>query len=123
MSEGMRVAPRWKGTRIGHITDIACFVPGEEPEVDGDDAGPADRAGRADGLPRLDHLPEPGAADGRPRDREASREHRLLGMRCPVCARVYVGGDRPYCPIDSIEFGPRPRSISRTRARSPTSWS
>ncbi len=38
---GARVAPRWSGKRVGHITDIACFVPGSEPEVEGADAGPA----------------------------------------------------------------------------------
>jgi uncharacterized OB-fold protein len=27
MSTGMRVAPRWKSERIGHITDIEAFVP------------------------------------------------------------------------------------------------
>jgi uncharacterized protein len=27
MSTGMRVAPRWKRERIGHITDIEAFVP------------------------------------------------------------------------------------------------
>ena len=31
MSEGMRVAPRWRAERIGTINDIECFVPGEEP--------------------------------------------------------------------------------------------
>jgi uncharacterized OB-fold protein len=34
MSEGMRVAPRWKGTRVGRIDDLACFVPGETPETE-----------------------------------------------------------------------------------------
>ena len=41
MSTGMRVAPRWKGTRIGHITDLEAFVPGETPQVAGEDSGPA----------------------------------------------------------------------------------
>ena len=36
--------------------------------------------------------------------REASREQRILGQRCPVCARVYAGG-RGYCPIDALELG------------------
>ncbi len=31
MATGMRVAPRWKAQRKGHITDIDAFVPGEEP--------------------------------------------------------------------------------------------
>lgn len=27
MSTGMRVSPRWKDERVGHITDVECFVP------------------------------------------------------------------------------------------------
>ena len=46
MSDGMRVAPRWRAERQGHITDIACFVPGEQPEVDGDDVRPDDEPSR-----------------------------------------------------------------------------
>ncbi len=103
MSDGMRVAPRWKGTRIGHLTDIACFVPGEASEVDGDDAGPASEpvemmdyvasiTYRNPVAPILDYATA------------ASHEHRLIGFKCPVCDRVYVGS-RGMCPIDSIEFG------------------
>ena len=33
----------------------------------------------------------------------ASREHRLVGFRCPECGKTYVGG-RGVCPIDSVEF-------------------
>ena len=105
MSEGLRVAPRWKGERIGHITDIACFVPGEEPTVDGPDAGPA-----AEPVQMMEYVasitysnPVPAMVE---RAREATREGRLPGMRCPVCDRIFVGGDRPQCPIDSIELGP-----------------
>jgi uncharacterized OB-fold protein len=32
MSTGMRVAVRWADERSGSITDIACFVPGDETE-------------------------------------------------------------------------------------------
>ena len=35
MSTGMRVAPRWRAERKGHITDIEAFVPGEEPQGGG----------------------------------------------------------------------------------------
>jgi uncharacterized OB-fold protein len=104
MSEGMRVAPRWKGTRIGHLTDIVCFVPGEDPEVDGDDGGPA-----SEPVTRMDYVasityrnPVPPAAT---RAVAASKEHRLMGQRCPVCERVYAGG-RANCPIDAVELGP-----------------
>ena len=46
--------------------------------------------------------PVPAALD---RAVAASREHRLLGLRCPVCGRVYSGG-KGACPIDSRELGP-----------------
>lgn len=105
VAEGDRVAPRWKGTRIGHLTDIACFVPGEVPEVDGEEAT---EAPGEDGVVMMDYLarityrnPVPTAVD---RAVEASKEHRLLGLQCPTCGRIYSGG-KGYCPIDSLEFG------------------
>lgn len=30
MRTGMRVQPRWREERVGHIADIACFVPAED---------------------------------------------------------------------------------------------
>lgn len=105
MSDGMRVAPRWKGTRIGHITDLAGFVPGEEPEVQGDERTETPE----DGVVMMDYLasityrnPVPASVD---RAIDASRENRLLGMACPVCERVYSGG-KGNCPIDALELGP-----------------
>jgi uncharacterized OB-fold protein len=105
VADGARVAPRWKGTRIGHLTDIVCFVPGEEPEVTGEEATePAE-----DGVQMMDYLasityrnPVPVAVD---RAVAASKENRLLGMACPTCGRVYNGG-KGYCPIDALELGP-----------------
>jgi uncharacterized OB-fold protein len=104
LSDGARVAPRWKGTRVGRIDDIACFVLGEEPEVDGEDTGPA-----AEPVELMEYLasityrnPVPPSAD---RAVAASREHRLVGGRCPVCGNVYAGG-RASCPIDAVELGP-----------------
>jgi len=106
VADGDRVAPRWKGTRIGHLTDIACFVPGEEPEVEGDEAT---EAPGEDGVVMMDYNarityrnPVPVAVD---RAVAASKEHRLLGSQCPVCGRTYSGG-KGYCPIDSLEFTP-----------------
>jgi len=102
LTVGTRVAPRWRGTRVGHIGDIVAFVPGEEAEVEGTDAGPADEP-----VKMMDYNasityrnPVPMVAD---RVREASRDQRILGQRCPVCARVYAGG-RGYCPIDAVEL-------------------
>jgi len=103
MADGMRVAPRWKSKRVGHLTDIACFVPGERPQLDGKDQGPPGHA------VELMHYqasityrnPVPPAAD---RVVAASRERRLLGFRCPRCGKTYAGG-RSVCPIDALELG------------------
>ncbi len=104
LAVGSRVAPRWKGTRVGRLDDIACFVVGEDPEVDGDDNGPS-----ADAVEMMDYAasityrnPVPPPAD---RAVAASREGRLLGQRCPTCGRVYSGG-RGHCPVDAVELGP-----------------
>ncbi len=103
--EGLRVAPRWRGRRVGHITDIQCFVPGETSEVDGPDV---ESTGQPVEL--MDYTasvtystPVLAMAD---RAVAATREQRLTGLRCPACERVYFGGDRPYCPVDAVELGP-----------------
>ncbi len=105
MFDGMRVAPRWRGKRIGHITDICCFVPGETPTVEGDDLGPSalpvEMMAYDASISYRNPVPE--MAD---RARDASRERRLIGLRCPVCTRITVGSDRPYCAVDGIELGP-----------------
>jgi uncharacterized protein len=104
ISDGARVAPRWRGTRVGRIDDIVCFVPGETPETDGEDTGPA-----TEPVERMLYdasityrNPVPDATD---RAVAASKEGRLLGLRCPICRRVYAGG-RGYCPVDALELGP-----------------
>jgi uncharacterized protein len=101
---GARVAPRWRGTRLGRIDDIVCFVLGETPEVEGDDTGPA-----AEPVTMMEYVasityrnPVSPTVD---RVADASREGRLLGQECPVCGRVYAGG-RGHCPIDAFIFGP-----------------
>ena len=106
LSDGARVAPRWRGTRIGSLTDIVCFVLGEQAEVEGDEATEA----RADDEPvaMMDYVasityrnPVPLAMD---QALAASQEQRLLGLTCPTCGRTYTGG-RGYCPVDSIPLG------------------
>lgn len=101
---GMRVAPRWRGKRVGRINDIVCFVPGDTPEVEGDDLGPAEQP-----VTMMDYLasityknPVPQVTD---RAMAASMEKRLIGLRCPLCQRVYVAS-RGVCPVDAIELGP-----------------
>ena len=109
---GARVAPRWRGKRVGHITDIVCFVPGSEPEVEGTDAGPA-----SEPVIMMDYLastvyrnPVTSAAD---RAIAATREGRLLAQRCPRCGSTYAGG-RGYCVLDAIELGPEHEVDLRT---------
>jgi uncharacterized OB-fold protein len=104
MQVGVRVAPRWRGTRLGRIDDIICFVPGDEPEVDGPDTAPTGTA-----VELMEYLasityknPVSPTLD---RTTDASEEGRLLGQRCPVCGRVYAGG-RGHCPIDATIFTP-----------------
>jgi len=101
---GLRVAPRWKGKRVGRIDDLVCFVPGTEAEVAGADAGPA-----AEPVVMMDYLasttyrnPVPNAAD---RSIEATRKGRLIAQRCPKCDSHYAGG-RGYCVLCAIELGP-----------------
>jgi uncharacterized OB-fold protein len=100
MSTGMRVAPAG-AARIGHITDIEAFVPGEEPVV------PATTAARRRPVTMMDYnASTPHAAGhGQRARREANEEGRFIGLQCPVCARTYTGG-RGYCPVDSVALGP-----------------
>jgi uncharacterized OB-fold protein len=104
MSTGMRVAPRWRAARTGHITDIEAFVPGEEPVVPADDGGPAEEP-----VTMMDYhasitysLP---VTPNAKRAEQANAEGRFLGLRCPECGRTYTGG-RGYCPVDSVALGP-----------------
>ena len=89
----------------GRIDDIVCFVPGEDAGHRGEDTGAAAEPVTMMDYHGLDHLPQPGSRrqpTGPPR---RPREHRLLGLRCPACERIYAGG-RGYCPVDAIELGP-----------------
>jgi uncharacterized OB-fold protein len=102
MTTGMRVAPRWRATRIGHITDIEAFVPGEEPVVPSDDGGAA-----AEPVTMMDYnasitytLP---VTPNAKRAEEANDQGRFLGLKCPVCGRTYTGG-KGYCPVDALEL-------------------
>lgn len=104
MSTGMRVAPRWKAKRRGHVTDIDAFVPGESPVVPDDDEGAS-----AEPVTMMEYdaaitynTPVPANVE---RAEAASNTGRFLGLRCPVCARTYTGG-KGYCPVDSVELTP-----------------
>jgi uncharacterized OB-fold protein len=106
MRTGLRVRPRWAAERTGHIRDLACFEPA------GDTGGPA--AGTADG-----HVqgPEPApvtmittpvrlhyqhsASAEESRYLRSLKEGKIVGQRCPACAKVYVP-PRGACPTDGV---------------------
>jgi uncharacterized OB-fold protein len=80
MRPGLRVRPRWRAERTGHITDIACFVP-EVTKI----VAPI----------RTTYRLRPGRS--LERFLEGVRDGILLGGRCPDCDKVYL----PYrisCP-------------------------
>jgi uncharacterized OB-fold protein len=104
MAIGMRVAPRWRTERKGHITDIQAFVPGEEPagvDGSGDEGHPEEPVTMMDYLGTVTYTTP--VSDNVIRSEAAAREGRFLGLRCPVCGRIYTGG-KGYCPIDSVEL-------------------
>jgi uncharacterized OB-fold protein len=101
MRTGMRVAPRWRAERKGHMTDIEAFVPGEQPSG-GDDGGAA-----TEPVTMMDYhasityrIPTTRNAI---RADQAIAEGRFLGLKCPACGRVYTGG-KGYCPVDTLEL-------------------
>ncbi len=105
MSDGMRVAPRWRAERIGKINDIVCFVPGVDPEIPDGDTGeaPEEPVTMMEYYASITYRNP--VSENAERAVEAGKEKRLLGQQCPVCARIYAGG-RGLCPIDAVELTP-----------------
>ena len=100
MATAMRVAPRWKAERRGHITDIDAFVPGETPQGGGG-------GGAAEPVTMMDYnasitynTPVPKNVI---RGDQANAQGRFLGLKCPICGRTYTSG-KGFCPIDTIEL-------------------
>jgi uncharacterized protein len=108
MRTGMRVRPRWAGTRTGHIRDIACFEPCGAPESAGlvEPAGPAADEAGASGQVTIMTAPVRLHYEHTASAEESSflrglAEGRLLGQRCPACGKVYVP-PRGACPTDGV---------------------
>nr|WP_246361244.1 OB-fold nucleic acid binding domain-containing protein [Haloechinothrix aidingensis] len=106
---GMRVRVRWADEPIGHITDIAYFVPADAGEERGDAPTPprppaTERA--EDGAVstvitpiRLDYTHSVSPEESR--YLRALAEGRMLGQRCPECEKVYIP-PRGACPTDGV---------------------
>ncbi|WP_026196869.1 Zn-ribbon domain-containing OB-fold protein [Sciscionella marina] len=100
MRTGMRVHARWAAERRGAITDIACFVPGEGPDERGELPEVPDAVEEM--LTSPIHLSYMHSAS--PQESTYLRElaeGRVVGMRCPVCRKVYVP-PRGACPVDGV---------------------
>jgi len=100
MATGMRVAPRWRATRTGHITDIEAFVPGDEPitVVGGAPEEPVTMMDYDASITYVTPVPRNAI-----RAEQATTDGRFLGLACPICGRVYIGG-KGSCPVDAIEL-------------------
>ena len=111
MSTGMRVRVRWADDTVGHIRDIACFVP-----VDTDAARRrASQAGgtrvtgtTGGGAPRVTGIVTPvqlaytyAASEEESRFYRGLAEGKIRGQRCPKCQKVYVP-PRSACPVDGV---------------------
>ncbi len=102
MSTGMRVRVRWAEERTGSITDIACFEPADDGDVDEKAPGVSTSSTNeiVEGIVvpvELDYVyaasPEESAFY------RAIEQGRIVGQRCPTCSKVYVP-PRSACPAD-----------------------
>lgn len=111
MRTGMRVQARWAADRVGSIRDIACFEPCDAPAAGAGGAaaatGEGGTAAGAGGDPvsmtvtpvRLRYLHTASPAESA--YLRGLAEGRLIGQRCPACAKVYIPS-RGTCPADGV---------------------
>jgi uncharacterized OB-fold protein len=94
---GMRVRVRWAAEPVGHIRDIVCFEPfdgGLLPALP--PVAPVTRVVTPIRL-HYTHTVSPEES----RYLRGLAQGRLLGQRCPVCAKVYIP-PRGACPVDGV---------------------
>ena len=112
IATGMRVIARWAPERVGAITDLASVEP--EGFVTGARApssisgGSARAPSSTSGGSAVAGVVTPVSLDytyaASPEESaffSALAEGRLIGQRCPVCAKVYVP-PRGACPVDGV---------------------
>ena len=104
MESGMRVAPRWRADRTGTLTDIEAFVPGDRVQLPDDDAGPASEPVTMMNYDASIAYSTP-VTENETRAAQTAAQGRLLGLRCPRCARVYPGG-RGMCAVCAVALTP-----------------
>ncbi len=97
---GMRVALAWADEPVGAITDLAGFVPGEEPRnvPTPSDAEPIDLVVTPHHLALVHH-----ASPNEEAFLRGTQERRLLGRRCERCEKVYLP-PRGVCSMCGAAF-------------------
>jgi len=105
MRTGMRVRIRWAEQTVGHIRDIACFEPADNP-VSGigrySDQYHSQATDPVTMITTPVHLHYRHSASlEESRYLRGLAEGRLLGQRCPECAKVYIP-PRGACPTDGV---------------------
>ncbi|MBB3664978.1 MULTISPECIES: Zn-ribbon domain-containing OB-fold protein [Prauserella salsuginis group] len=110
---GQRVRVRWADEPVGHIRDIAYFVPAADPPADAAPTAPAPPAAKTDaddGV--IDTVITPvhlnythSASLEESRYLRALADGRLLGQRCPGCHKVYIPprGACPTCGVPTTD--------------------
>ena len=112
MSTGMRVQVRWRAETTGDIADIVCFEPttlqfsaGKPADSTGFPAQNREGGGEkiVERPVKLDYTYTAGRAQSR--FLQGITERRLIGERCPSCAKVYVPprGSCPTCGVPTEE--------------------
>ncbi|WP_326833735.1 OB-fold domain-containing protein [Amycolatopsis rhabdoformis] len=103
---GQRVRVRWAEETVGHIRDIAYFLPIEAADTTPTEPPPP-VAKREDGAP-VEVIITPvhlhyrhSASPEESRYLRALAEGRLIGQRCPACEKVYIP-PRGACPTDGV---------------------
>ena len=100
VSTGMRVRIRWADERVGAVTDIACFEPGEAQEIASEQPS-GDAVTIVESPVRLEYTYTAGpASEG---FLLGTQERRLLGRRCSECAKVYLP-PRGVCSMCGAAF-------------------
>ncbi|EHR50500.1 putative nucleic-acid-binding protein containing a Zn-ribbon [Saccharomonospora marina XMU15] len=108
MRTGMRVRVRWADEPVGHIRDIAYFVPVDAaPDDPAPTPPPPPVAEREEGSPVTTVVTPIHLSFQHSVSAEESRylrglaEGRLIGQRCPACEKVYIP-PRGACPTDGV---------------------
>jgi len=96
---GMRVRVRWAEETVGHIQDIACFVPIDTPATAARPGATGDPVGMMVAPVHLHY--QHSASPEESRYLRALAEGRLIGQRCPACDKVYIP-PRGACPTDGV---------------------